>query len=122
MNKHNKKYDAYGGRGIIMCLSWQTSFAQFYADMGECPPGMSLDRIENEGNYEPGNCRWATHEQQNNNRRNTVSAIVDGKHTALAEAARKAGLNYATLRRRVRKMGLSMEEAISAPLYYDRRK
>ena len=69
-NKNDRSYKDYGGRGITMCDRWAKSFECFYADMGRKPePRMSIDRINNDGNYEPGNCRWATPKQQYHNRR-----------------------------------------------------
>ena len=74
--KNRPNFANYGGRGIIVCERWRTSFAAFVADMGPKPsPEHSLDRINNDGNYEPGNCRWATWTEQALNRRQRVSLV-----------------------------------------------
>lgn len=75
-NKFAKRYKDYGGRGIEVCIKWRNSFEDFARDIlveiGECPEGKSLDRINNDGNYEPGNLKWSTPKEQANNRRNNV--------------------------------------------------
>jgi hypothetical protein len=70
-----KSFKNYGGRGITMCEEWRNSFDAFLRDMGERPKGLSLDRINNDGNYEPGNCRWATRYEQTHNRRPQVAKL-----------------------------------------------
>lgn len=87
----------YGGRGIAVCEAWRNSYEAFISDMGECPVGYSIERIDVNGNYEPSNCTWIPLQDQVKNRRNTVLVLLDGKEMLQAEAARVLGVNPSTI-------------------------
>jgi len=111
-NKNNPKFKSYGGRWISVCETWQT-FIGFIGDMGEPPIGMSIDRIDFNGGYEKGNCRWATAKEQANNTRANVIVVLDGQSMTLKQAAEKAGVNYKSLWKNFRFKGFSLEESIA---------
>lgn len=110
-NPKNLRFKQYGGRGITVCESWRT-FEGFLADMGECPDGCSIDRIDPNGNYEPGNCRWATEAVQQNNRTSNRMIEFNGRTQSLADWAREIGIKPATLRHRI-ESGWSIEDAMT---------
>lgn len=89
-------YVRYGGRGIRVCERWQ-DFRNFLADVGECPVGMTLERLDNNRGYEPGNVRWATVAEQSANQRNNVRITFEGRTLHLAAWARELGLDYGAL-------------------------
>lgn len=111
-NRCNRLNQDYSARGITYDKSWE-SFENFYLDMGEVPEGMSLDRIDVNGNYEKNNCRWATRKQQANNTRANVFIEHDGKRQTLAEWAEELNMNYDTLRARVVRYKWSIERAFT---------
>ena len=105
----------YGGRGITVCNRWHT-FENFFHDMGYKPsPAHSIDRIDNNGNYEPGNCRWATSTEQSNNKRNNKRITNNGLTLTSAEWARKLGGSASLINSRI-KLGWSEEKAVTMPL------
>lgn len=112
----DKGYRLYGGRGIQVCERWRNSFSAFYADMGPRPTAKhSIDRINNERNYEPGNCRWATREEQGNNTRVNVRLLFQGESLTVPQWARRLGINEDTITWRLRR-GWTVEKALTTPL------
>jgi hypothetical protein len=100
LNSKHVKYPRYGGRGIVICERWLT-YSSFLADMGERPDGTTIDRIDNDGHYEPGNCRWATAIEQASKRSTNHFIEHNGVRRTLAEWARALGMKYGKLQRRV---------------------
>lgn len=119
-NENNDKYKDYGGRGIAVCGRWTgpNGFTNFLADMGERPSrDHTLDRKDNDGPYSPGNCHWATREEQHRNRRDTVRLVVDGKDVCATDVARMCGVHQNSVVRCM-KHGLSGDEIVAK--YHDR--
>jgi len=114
LNPNNPSYSRYGGRGIRLCERWHL-FDNFIADMGRRPSAeLSLDRIDNDGHYEPGNCRWATINEQARNRSNNRMISLDGSVTTLAELAEKSSVTPQHMRGRLRD-GWPVDLAVSVP-------
>lgn len=107
-------YDNYGGRGITVCDRWG-NFSDFLADMGHKPtPKHQIDRIDNDGPYDPSNCRWATQATQSNNRRTTVMVEYHGKRMSRMDAWEMAGrvARYRNVVQRIQKLGWTVERAV----------
>jgi hypothetical protein len=116
LNPKHEAYDNYGGRGIKVCDRWLNSFENFLADMGESPAGMTIERQNSNGDYEPGNCVWATKAEQARNTRHNVKVTIEGKtYATLREAAEAYGLSYPTVRMR-RCNGWTIERALTTPI------
>lgn len=113
-NRRNADYADYGGRGITMCETWRESFSAFFAAMGPRPSRTELDRIDNEGGYGPGNCRWATRTAQTNNRRFNHRLTHDRRTMSLADWARETGLSQKVLAARIAR-GWPPEHALTKP-------
>lgn len=113
-NPNAQQYADYGGRGVSVCAAW-SSYENFVADMGEPPAGMSIDRIDVNGNYEKSNCRWATRKEQNDNKRNTVRVLCAGTVMTQTDAIRVSGVSAATVGWYKRK-GLNSQDAFDRAL------
>lgn len=118
LNHKHKDYPYYGGRGITVCTKWIESFTVFHTYMGDRPDGMTIDRINNNGNYEPGNCKWSTRKSQRHNQRvhkNARFITSDGQTKTVTEWARDVGLLRPTLAKRLDKYGWSIRRALNTP-------
>lgn len=115
INPNSTNYSNYGGRGIKVCDEWQV-FDEFlkWAINNGYVKGLSIERINNNGNYEPGNCRWATRIEQNNNRRTNHMITFNGKTKSTTEWSRITGINYRTLKSRL-ETGWTVEDALLTP-------
>ena len=109
-NPKQQNYRLYGQRGISVCTRWK-NFINFLQDMGERPNGMTIDRIDNDGNYEPRNCRWATHKQQSNNSRHNRIVILNGCKQTLQQWIEELKIPRSTVYSRINR-GMSYEKAI----------
>ena len=114
-NKNNQRYYTHGERGITVCETWLNSYQSFYKDMGEKPKGYSIDRVNNDGNYEPSNCRWATSKEQAENRRTNVNITYNNITKTLSQWAASLNITQASFTKRLSKF--SLEKAMSITRY-----
>jgi len=113
-NPNTQNYKYYGGRGIAVCERWlgEDGFNNFLADIGEKPKGLSLERENNNGNYEPGNCKWATKEEQANNQRSNVKIWTGEGYVTMSQFARVHGIPYEKIQRLYQTKKLSVDQIL----------
>jgi len=117
-NPKDAAYNRYGGRGINVCHEWRNSFEAFrnWALTNGYAQDLTIDRKNNNGHYEPNNCRWATYTEQNRNRRDNKSIVYMGERLLIPELAERHGLPADIVKNRIRRYGWSIERAISTPV------
>lgn len=113
-NPKNDRYRNYGGRGICVCAAWH-SFESFFRDMGTRPTGKTIERINNNGNYEPVNCRWATSKEQANNTRTNHLLQYEGRTQTISAWEQEVGASPNSIRSRLQR-GWMPERAITTPV------
>lgn len=109
-------YERYGAVGITVCRTWANSFENFFSDMGACPNGHTLDRIDNSKGYDPSNCRWAPLSVQSNNKNRIKVATFNGATKSIAEWCRELNLPHRTIRARIYELGWQPEIALTTPI------
>lgn len=110
-NPKHPKYSTYGARGIKVCKRWE-NFSNFFEDMGLRPENMSLDRIDNDGNYSKENCRWATAKEQMGNTSKTIPVTINGVKSTFEEVANVLGVKYKALYSRLFNLNWSSEKIL----------
>lgn len=114
LNKKGVAWENYGGRGITVCDEWINNYDNFFQDMGECPQGMTLERIDHNGNYEKSNCKWASMKEQQNNKRNNVVIEFNGVSKTLTGWANRLSIGVDTLWRRINVYKFPIDKALTA--------
>lgn len=118
-NVNRSAYKYYGGRGIGICEEWKDDFVAFYnwSISNGYSVGLTIDRIDNDGNYSPDNCRWVSKDAQQSNRRYCIPKIMfEGESHTLSEISKILGINYSTLYARIHNYGWDIEKAITTPV------
>lgn len=117
-NPKDAAYPRYGGRGVKVCAEWRASFETFreWALVNGYSATLTIDRRDNDGAYEPENCRWATYTEQNRNRRNNKPIIYKGETVLIPELAERHGLPADIVKNRIHRYGWSIEKAIGTPV------
>lgn len=114
-NPNEAGFERYGGRGITMCERWR-DYVNFKQDMADgYASGLSIERINNAGNYEPGNCRWATASEQARNRRSSFMITYRGETRTVIEWGEVLGIPWARIQQRIKKLGWPVERAMTEP-------
>ncbi len=113
-NPKEANYHNYGGRGIKVCQRWYV-FENFYEDMGDPPPRYSIERIDNNGNYEPENCKWIPLPLQHRNKRSNRIITLDGLSLTIVEWSERTGVRQKTIGERLNRYGWSERDAIMTP-------
>lgn len=113
LNSRNASFPHYGARGISICEQWVDDYDQFFADMGEAPAGLTLDRKDNELGYSPENCQWVNVRDQLNNQRRNVSVTHLGRTLTIGQWATELGVGYDTLWRRFRRGNMTPAKALT---------
>jgi len=122
-NRKNPNYKNYGARGIAVCRRWRLSSRAYIEDMGQPPfEGAQVDRIDNDGDYEPGNCKWSTPQENCNNRRNTTMLTLDGETKSARAWSDQLGISMMNISLRLSLRGWTDEMILTTPVRTHKRK